>query len=171
MGGPGEFDVTAGSISLGNSYGILSLGVGDTTGGFDRYGNLASITPAAAAIDVTVNDYGTATANGDLDMQTSAIANLGGGGISVFAEGSMDLGSADLFNTKRQVGLAFLLPAKAMSRSLRTGTLTLTAHASRPMTVVIFLWNPTTAAWMLAAAVIPHRRLSHLCGSRNGSGR
>ena len=37
IGGPGYFDVNAGSISLGNSDGILSCGVYDAQGGFNRY--------------------------------------------------------------------------------------------------------------------------------------
>ncbi len=71
IGGPGEFDVTAGSISLGNSYGILSCGVADPTGGFDRYGNLSSVTEdGGATLNVTVNDNDPAIANAafDLDM-------------------------------------------------------------------------------------------------------
>ncbi len=96
IGGPGEFDVSAGSISLGNSYGILSLGVADTTGGYDRYGNLASITPQGASVNVSTT--------GNLDMLTSTIATLGGGDVNVLADGSMDLGSADLYNSTRQVG-------------------------------------------------------------------
>ena len=49
LGGPGTFDVTADSISLGNSYGILSCGVADPQGGLsgNHYANLASLTPSA----------------------------------------------------------------------------------------------------------------------------
>jgi filamentous hemagglutinin family protein len=108
IGGPGSFDITADSISLGNSYGILSCGVVDAPGGFDRYGNLSSITPAGATINVTVTGADQPTdpsqpvspANpliSSLNMLTSAIANLGGGSINVVdTGGSMDLGSSSL---------------------------------------------------------------------------
>ena len=97
IGGPGEFDINAGSISLGNSYGILSCGVYDSQGGFNRYNNLASITPAGATVNVTVSD--------DLSMLTSTIATLGGGDVNITSTGgSMDLGSQALYNTQRQVG-------------------------------------------------------------------
>lgn len=97
IGGPGEFDIDAGSISLGNSYGILSCGVADTTGGYDRYGDLASVTPQGAGVNVTVS--------GNLEMLTSTIATLGGGNVNVTSTGgSLDLGTASLFNSSRQVG-------------------------------------------------------------------
>jgi hypothetical protein len=98
IGGPGEFDIDAGSISLGNSSGILSCGVSDPAGGFDRYSDLAAITPDGATLNVTVS--------GDLDMQTSTIATLGGGDVNLVSTGgSLDLGSENLFNqTTRQVG-------------------------------------------------------------------
>jgi hypothetical protein len=97
IGGPGEFDINAGSISLGNSYGILSCGVADPQGGFGRYNNLAAETPEGATVNVTVS--------GDLDMLTSTIAALGGGNVNVTSTGgSMDLGSQALYNSTRQVG-------------------------------------------------------------------
>jgi hypothetical protein len=93
IGGPGQFDITAGSISLGDSYGILSCDVFDPTGGFDRYDNLVSITPSGATLNVTVA--------GDLDMQTSTIAALGGGDVNVTSTGgSITLGSEGLSNNK-----------------------------------------------------------------------
>lgn len=98
LGGPGEFDVAAGSIALGSSSGILSCGVTDPNGGFDRYQNLADVTPSGATLNVTVS--------GDLDMQSSTIASLGGGDVSVTSTGgTMDLGSQALSNPFRQVGL------------------------------------------------------------------
>src|SRR5262249_53354579 len=45
IGGPGQFNVHANSISLGNSIGILSCGVVDPQGGYGRYANLAPLTP------------------------------------------------------------------------------------------------------------------------------
>jgi filamentous hemagglutinin family protein len=90
IGGPGEFDIHAGSISLGNSLGILSYGVGD------RYANLASVTPAGAAINVTVD--------GNLEMFASTIAALGGGNVNVTSTGgTMDLGSQELVDVIGQV--------------------------------------------------------------------
>ncbi len=92
VGGPGQFDITAGSIDLGDSLGILSCGTTapvtiDNVFG-DRYANLASVTPTGdgASVDVTVT--------GDLTMLSSTIASLAGGNVSVTsAGGSMDLGS------------------------------------------------------------------------------
>jgi hypothetical protein len=98
IGGPGQFDVTAGSIDLGDSLGILSCGtmapvtIDDVFG--DRYANLTSITPTGdgASMDVTVA--------GDLTMLSSTIATLGGGNVNVTsASGSMDLGSSFLNNS------------------------------------------------------------------------
>lgn len=98
IGGPGWFDINAGSISLGNSSGILSCGVVSPLG---RYGNLTSITPAGANVDVNVA--------GNLDMLTSDIAAVGGGDVNVISTGgSMDLGSPYLFaNTSGTVGAGF----------------------------------------------------------------
>ena len=97
LGGPGQFDINAGSISLGNSSGILSCGVTDPNDGFGRYQNLVSITPSGATVNVT--------AAGDLDMLTSTIAALGGGNVNVTSTGgSMDLGLQQAPNAERQVG-------------------------------------------------------------------
>ena len=96
IGGPGQFNVRAGSISLGNSYGILSCGVADPTG--NRYANLAPFTKAGADVNVTID--------GDLSLLTSTIASLGGGDVNVTSTGgSMDLGSQELFNVRRGVAL------------------------------------------------------------------
>jgi filamentous hemagglutinin family protein len=98
LGGPGQFDINAGSISLGNTYGILSCGVVDPQGGYGRYANLASVTQDGGA---TVN----VTVAGDLNMLTSTIAAIGGGNVNVTSTGdSMDLGSQELFGILRQVG-------------------------------------------------------------------
>jgi filamentous hemagglutinin family protein len=95
VGGPGQFNICAGSISLGNSYGILSEGVDDVALG--RYLNLAPVTPLGATLNVTVD--------GDLSMLTSTIATMGGGDVNVNSGGAMDLGSQDLFgNPQRQIG-------------------------------------------------------------------
>ncbi len=97
LGGPGQFDVHAGSISLGNSYGILSEGVEDVQG-LGRYLNLAPVTPSGATLNVTIDS--------DLDILTSTIASMGGGDVNVTSlGGSMDLGSQELFGSgQRQIG-------------------------------------------------------------------
>jgi filamentous hemagglutinin family protein len=117
IGGPGQFDIQAGSISLGNCYGILSCGVSDPTGGSGRYGNLAPLTPSGATVNVTVTDPDQPADPSQpvgpnnpiissLDMLTSTIAALGGGDVNVTStSGSMDLGSQELFNYPRQEGL------------------------------------------------------------------
>ncbi|HEY3762956.1 MAG TPA: filamentous hemagglutinin N-terminal domain-containing protein [Verrucomicrobiae bacterium] len=114
IGGPGQFDITANSISLGNSDGILSLGIYDPN--FDRFGNLASITPAGATINVTVTgpDYPTDSSLpvgpsnplvASLDMLTSTIASLDGGSVNVVdTAGSMDLGSSELLSSSGTLG-------------------------------------------------------------------
>lgn len=117
IGGPGQFDVTAGSISLGDSYGILSCGVTDPSGGFGRFTDLAALTPSGATINVTVTD---ADAPADpskpvsasnplvssLDMLTSVIAALGGGDVNLTSlAGSMDLGSQLAANQETQTGV------------------------------------------------------------------
>jgi hypothetical protein len=95
VGGPGQFNVHAGSISLGNTLGILSSGVGDPQGKH-RFSNLAPYTPSGATINVTVD--------GNVEMLTSTIAALGGGDVNVTSTGgSMDLGSSELFNLRSQV--------------------------------------------------------------------
>ena len=111
IGGPGEFDINAGSIELGNTYGILSCGVVDPQGGFGRYANLVSLTPSGASINVMVADDSTMTVNGvttttpSLDMLTSTIATIGGGNVNVTSTGgSMDLGLQDTFGSGRYIG-------------------------------------------------------------------
>ena len=105
IGGPGQFDITAGSISLGNSDGIISGGVYDPAGGFDRYLNLTPITPVGATINVLVT--GPDTSQGPaLTMLTSTIASIDGGDVNVITtDGSMDLGSSELLNSTGQSGV------------------------------------------------------------------
>ena len=102
VGGPGQFNITAGSINLGNAEGILSVGDADENLSGRDYSFLAPYTTSAANIDVTA-DY--------LEMPASTIACLANGGsITVTASGqipgsalnangigvSMDLGSQEL---------------------------------------------------------------------------
>lgn len=91
IGGPGQFNITANSINLGDSLGILSWGIGHET---RDYSMLAPYTDSGAAIDVTVN--------GDLDMVTSTIASMYGGNVNVNSiGGQLNLGSQDLFTDSR----------------------------------------------------------------------
>lgn len=121
VGGPGVFDVHAGSISLGNSYGILSEGVMDVQGfgtpgsGTDRYNNLAPITDVGATLNVTVD--------GDLDMLTSTIASMGGGDMNVVSTGgSMNLGSQELFgNPTRQIGFGLYSTGQGSVKVIANG--------------------------------------------------
>lgn len=94
VGGTGRFDVHAGSMSLGNSYGIISLGCGSLLG--RDYSSLAPYIDSGAAINVTVD--------GDLNMPSSTIASLCGGALTVQSlNGSMDLGSQDLVDFEGQI--------------------------------------------------------------------
>ena len=115
VGGMGIFDVTANSISLGNSDGILSVGDGPILG--RDYSFLAPNITSGATINVTA---------GYLEMPSSVIAALGGGNVNVTCTGeipdsaqnshgvgvSMDLGSQELgpftssiINNNGQIGL------------------------------------------------------------------
>jgi filamentous hemagglutinin family protein len=115
VGGTGIFDVTANSISLGNSDGILSVGDGPILG--RDYSFLAHYITSGATINVTA-DY--------LEMPSSVIAALSGGSVNVTCTGeipgspqnsqgvgvSMDLGSQELgpftssiINNNGQIGL------------------------------------------------------------------
>jgi hypothetical protein len=94
VGGPGEFDIQANSISLGNTLGIITCGVGDPDG--NRYANLAPYARAGATINLTVA--------GELDMLASTIAALGGGNVNVTSTGgAIDLGSPELADVESQV--------------------------------------------------------------------
>ncbi len=99
VGGTGTFDVTANSIALGNSDGILSVGSGSVLG--RDYSFLAPYITSGANINVTA---------AYLEMPSSVIAALGGGNVNVASAGeipnsplnshgvgvSMDLGSQEL---------------------------------------------------------------------------
>lgn len=96
VGGTGRFEINAGSISLGNSRGILSVGSGGTPTSLfvgRDYSYLAPYIDSGATIQVTA---------GTLQMASSTIAALGGGDVNVNCTGvnsdgvSMDLGSQEL---------------------------------------------------------------------------
>ena len=95
VGGPGQFNVTAGSLDLGSSGGILSWGVGDgaqSQGGVN-YGSLAAALGGAANSGASI----TVEVTGDIGMLTSTIASLAGGNVTVkSAGGEIDLGLASL---------------------------------------------------------------------------
>ncbi|HZQ46899.1 MAG TPA: hypothetical protein VFC07_07810, partial [Verrucomicrobiae bacterium] len=91
IGGPGEFDITAKTISLGNTQGILSYGAGG------NYGNLARYVQSGGASIVVKTQ-------GDLDLPSSTIAALSSGNVDVESlAGSMDLGSQDLLDVENLV--------------------------------------------------------------------
>ena len=109
VGGTGQFNISAGSISLGNSEGILSVGDANEDVSGRNYSYLAPYLTSAANIDVTA-DY--------LEMPASTIACLASGGnVTVTATGdipdsalnndgvgvSMDLGSAELLNFEAEI--------------------------------------------------------------------
>lgn len=98
VGGPGHFNIQAGSISLGNALGIFSVGVHDVQGSSTHYANLASVTESGADLSVTVDN--------DLNMITSTIASLGGGNLDLTStSGTLDLGSQTLLApVNRDVG-------------------------------------------------------------------
>jgi filamentous hemagglutinin family protein len=105
VGGMGQFNVTAGSINLGNSEGILSVGnapAGIITAAQNNYSFLTPYmtSGSGASINVQVNANSTIPdATGYLVMPASTIAALAGGSVTVYANGtgvSMDLGSTEL---------------------------------------------------------------------------
>ena len=106
VGGTGQFDINAASISLGNSYGILSLGDGQLVGADYSYLTPELQNQPGATINVTVhNDVtvdGVTTAS--LNMPSSTIAALGGGDVNVTSTGgSMDLGSQYLVEFEAEI--------------------------------------------------------------------
>ncbi len=94
VGGGGAFDVQASSISLGNAYGIISLGNGALLG--RDYSFLTRYINGGASIKVN--------SDGDLNMPSSTIAALGGGSVTVSSvNGAMDLGSQELVDFEGQI--------------------------------------------------------------------
>ncbi len=106
IGGGGQFDISARSLDLGTSAGILSEGVGLYTVGSSYplaslFGN-GGVFDHGADINVTTtgNHSGGTTAAGepvgDLDMYSSSIATLNGGNVSINAGGDVNAGSSVL---------------------------------------------------------------------------
>ena len=94
MGGGGKFDITAQSIELGTSAGIVSKGAGLYRIG-DSY-PLASLFDKGSDIFVTTTGHPTLAdpAAGDISMFSSSIASLNGGLITVSASENINLGSS-----------------------------------------------------------------------------
>ena len=81
IGGPGQFDITAASMDLGNSPGIISWGIYGAP--YAPYQSLAPWTPSGAAVNVNVA--------GDITLLTSTIASIYGGNVTVNSGGSIYL--------------------------------------------------------------------------------
>jgi filamentous hemagglutinin family protein len=106
LGGGGQFNISARSLDLGNSAGILSKGVGlYKTGASYPLANLfgnGGVFGVNHGADISVTTTGnhsagiTAAGNlvGDLDMNSSSIATLNGGNVSINAGGAVNAGSA-----------------------------------------------------------------------------
>jgi filamentous hemagglutinin family protein len=105
IGGPGKFNVTANSINLGASAGIVSWGGGNGGSGSPGGVNYASLDQLTANDGASVN----VDVAGDLGMLTSTIATIGGGNVTVTSTGGeIDLGLADIsFNPPTLGNLAF----------------------------------------------------------------
>lgn len=80
LGGCGAFKITAGSLDLGATAGLVSEGAAEN--------------PALAKYSATGADISVSLA-GDLDMFSTTISGLAGGNISVTAGGAINLGSTD----------------------------------------------------------------------------
>ncbi len=83
IGGPGQFQIQAGSMNLGSSDGVISYGAYDLGSG-GLIPALATVGGAGAAINIDLA--------GDLSMFTSRICSRAGGEITVNCGGSIDLG-------------------------------------------------------------------------------
>jgi len=103
IGGPGQFNISAASIDLGNSSGILSFGFGDAIS-FEgvNYAALEGVSGMVASGGAAIN----VNVNGNLSMATSAIGSLDGGNVTVNAGGEIDLSEGDfVFETSECYGI------------------------------------------------------------------
>jgi hypothetical protein len=105
IGGPGQFNITAGAISLGESDGIESWGIYGPQADATEidFNSLTAVTPpgSGASINVTTLDTsGTDPFTGDplasLDMVSSRIASWYGGDVTVNCGGAMNLGTQEI---------------------------------------------------------------------------
>jgi hypothetical protein len=82
IGGGGQFNITASSLDLGSSAGIISWGVSSAFNPVN-YASLAPWTPSGAAVNVNVS--------GDVTLLTSTIASIFGGDVTVNSGGGIYL--------------------------------------------------------------------------------
>jgi filamentous hemagglutinin family protein len=103
IGGPGQFDVTAASLNLGNSSGILSFGFGDgSTFQGINYASLEGVSGTLASGGAAVN----VNVAGNINMATSAIGSLDGGNVTVNADGEINLSQGNfVFQTSACYGI------------------------------------------------------------------
>jgi filamentous hemagglutinin family protein len=92
VGGTGEFDINAGSINLGNSYGILTLGNGSLSGLNLSYSYLTPYITSAPGATINIM---TST----LTMPSSTIAALGGGTVNITCNGELPASAEDPLNS------------------------------------------------------------------------
>lgn len=91
IGGPGQFNISASSIDLGNSQGIISYGFGNGFGAdfSTLQGVSGELGSGGAAVTVTAH-------SGDINMATSRICSIDGGTVAVTAEnGNINLSQGD----------------------------------------------------------------------------
>lgn len=104
LGGGGQFNLTARSMDLGTSAGIVSKGVGlyKVGGNYplaSLFGN-GGVFDSGAGISITTtgnHSEGTTAAGdlvGDLDLYSSSVATLNGGNVSISTGGDVNAGSA-----------------------------------------------------------------------------
>src|SRR5208283_816702 len=68
IGGPGQFNISAASMDLGSSEGIISWGIGQGLAAARDYSNVSALTPFESGAAVNVN------VGGDLTIVSSTIA-------------------------------------------------------------------------------------------------
>ena len=96
IGGPGTFDIHAGSIDLGNSPGIVSYGFGG------KYGYLQDATGALGSGGAAIN----LDVDGDVSMITSAIDSIDGGDVNVKVGGELKISQGNFdFQTSSCYGI------------------------------------------------------------------
>jgi hypothetical protein len=99
VAGPGTFKVSASSIDLGTSDGLISLGIGSATTD-NGYALLAPYTTRGADLDVTTS--------GNLSMLASSITSEYGGAINLTAGGAIEVGSPVIPQTSVSLPLGII---------------------------------------------------------------
>lgn len=88
VAGPGTFKISANSIDLGTSDGLISLGIAPATGSGSKANEFAALAPyTTRGADLDISTVG------NLSMVSSAIVSEYGGAINITAGGSIDVGS------------------------------------------------------------------------------